>query len=153
MFAVTFTYPSKWRLYRPVGDTGSFTTVFAYLGNIPLSDPCTRTPSSRSCAPFPFFSIPARIVVVRWSEDGFPVWTLRQAKGRSVRIAGRPAKLDIEHRRADYCPSNTSESIDATITRTVPGDWFEMVACLSGPNLGMRQAQILAMLRSVRIAG
>jgi hypothetical protein len=152
LFAITFTYPSHWRLYRPVGDASSFTTVFAYLGNVPLSDPCTRTPSSRTCSPFSLSSIPSRTVLVRWSENGFPGWTLRQAKGRMVKIAGRPAKLDIEHRRADYCPINTSETIDATITRT-PGDWFEMVACLSGPNLGTRQAQVLAMLHSVQNAG
>jgi hypothetical protein len=39
------------------------------------------------------------------------------------------------------------------IPRPVPGNWYEMDACLRPPNLLHQAAQISAMLSTVQIAG
>jgi hypothetical protein len=84
--ALTFMYPSSWNVYRPAGYTFSFVSVFAYLGNVPLSDPCTHiasgTEASLSCNPFPMHALASGAIVARWGEIGCVV--PGQYKGRGI---------------------------------------------------------------------
>ena len=45
-----------------------------------------------------------------------------------------------------------TETITVKIPRNIAMNWYEMDVCLRGPGLSPRQAEISAMLRSVRMA-
>jgi hypothetical protein len=45
-----------------------------------------------------------------------------------------------------------TETITVVIPRAVPGNWYQMDACLRAPGLPRQEAEISAMLSSVRIS-
>jgi hypothetical protein len=87
-------------------------------------------------------------VMVRWSADGFPGFRLPEP---NATIGGRPA---LETKTSGgWCASlGGTETITVTIPRDIPDNSFQMQACLSAPNLPQQEAQISAMLSTVRIA-
>jgi hypothetical protein len=54
-------------------------------------------------------------------------------------------------RRVVRAPGGT-ETIAVMIPRDAPDNWFQMDACLRAPGLPQQEAQISAMLRTVRMA-
>jgi hypothetical protein len=89
-------------------------------------------------------------VLITWSENGSPVWNLkafRQSKGRLTTVGGRPAKIFIQ---TSSCGSiGANESIGLVIPNG-RFNWFEMDACIRGPDVGTTEAQVTAMLHTVR---
>lgn len=91
----------------------------------------------------------ARGVLVRWDIDGFPGFRLPKP---NATIDGRPA-LETKT-RGGWCASlGGTETILVIIPRDQPDNWYGLNACLSAPNLPQQEAQISAMLHTVRIAG
>ena len=66
-------------------------------------------------------------------------------------FAGRKA-TEIRTSGGWCAPMRATETITVIIPRATPGAWYQMGACLRAPGLPQQQAQISAMLRSVRIA-
>jgi hypothetical protein len=89
----------------------------------------------------------AKIRSARWDEDGFPAWHAPRA---NTRIGGRPATETVTVGR--WCQALGGSR---TITVIIPRDsdnWYEMDACLRGPGIPAEQAEITAMLKTVRFA-
>lgn len=145
---IVFTYPAGWHRLEPADWSSTFITVLVYVGNVPLSDPCMHTVDTLSCAPFPRVAMPPGGVLVQWNTSGTPLWTLNSARGTPTRIAGRPSKIRTITGRSLGCPPNTAETIQATISRPDPHNWYEMDACLAAP-VTHSQQQIFSMLRSI----
>jgi hypothetical protein len=99
-----------------------------------------------SCG-YPVDALKPRGVLVRWNADGFPFRRLPEA---NTTIAGRHA---IETRTSGgWCATLLgTETITVMIPRNAPGNWYQMDACLRGPGLAQREAEIAAMLSSVRM--
>jgi hypothetical protein len=86
-------------------------------------------------------------VLIRWTENGFPNW---HAPRSNTKIGGRPATETMTAGR--WCRTlGGSRTITAVIPQGARDNWYEMDACLRGPGLPAEQAEITAMLKTVRI--
>jgi hypothetical protein len=86
-------------------------------------------------------------VLIRWNENGFPNW---HAPRSNTKIGGRPATETMTAGR--WCRTlGGSQTITAVIPQSARDNWYEMDACLRGPGLPAEQAEITAMLKTVRI--
>ncbi|MGH3230097.1 MAG: hypothetical protein ACRDOA_16260 [Streptosporangiaceae bacterium] len=147
---LSFRYPATWHA-RTWNDVSSFTASIVYLSTGRQYNPCTITYSpgekSVTCTS-PVSTLPPGGVLVQWSADGFPGFRLPKP---DATIAGRPA---LETRTSGgWCASlGGTETITVTIPRDAPDNLYQMQACLSAPNLPQQEAQISAMLHTVRIA-
>jgi hypothetical protein len=51
-----------------------------------------------------------------------------------------------------WCASlGGTETITVKISRDTPGNWYQMDACLTAPNMPQQEAQLSALLRTVRV--
>jgi len=148
---LSFRYPATWQA-GTWNDVSSFTAPIVYLSIGRQHNPCTVTysPGEKSvmCA-YPVGTLPSGGVLVRWEADGFPNSHVPKP---NTFIDGRPA---LETKTSGgWCASlGGTETITVTIPRDTPDNWYQMDACLSAPNLLQQEAQISAMLHTVRIAG
>ena len=83
-----------------------------------------------------------------WSERGFPNWHMPKP---NATIGGRPA-VETKTGAGSCATLRAAESITVMIPRDVPDNWYQVDACLRGPGLAQQQAEIAAMLSTVRIA-
>ena len=147
---VAFRYPAAWRSRTWSDDVSSFTGSIVYLSTLRQHDPCSVTTSpgriTTVCGD-PVGKLPPGGVLVRWNADGFPNWNMPEA---NTAIGGRPA---TETRTSGgWCATlGGTETITIIIPRA-SDNWYQMDACLRGPDLAHDEAQISAMLGSVRIA-
>ena len=73
------------------------------------------------------------------------------ARSSAGRASRRPAVQTKT--RGGWCASlGATETITVLIPRDTPGNWYQLDACLRAPNLPHQEAQISAMLTTVRIA-
>jgi hypothetical protein len=155
-FSVTglaFRYPVSWQRSRTwTSGRPDFSTSIVYLSSTSrLRAPCVASTSpgriAQTCE-YPVRVLPPAGVLVRWSANGFSAWRMPTA---NTTIAGRQA---VEMRTSGgWCaPLRATETITVIIPRGTPGNWYQMDACLRAPGLPQQEAQILSMLRSVRIA-
>ena len=147
---LSFRYPATWHP-GTWNDVSSFTTLIVYLSTGPQHDPCTVTHNpgvtSVNCTD-PVGSLPPGGILVRWEAAGFPTFHLPKP---NTTIAGRPAVQTKT--RGGWCASlGATETITVLIPRDTPGNWYQLDACLRAPNLPQQEAQISAMLTTVRIA-
>jgi hypothetical protein len=147
---LAFRYPGIWRSGTWDDDVSSFSGLIVFLGTGKLHDPCQRTVGAQvtsvSCGD-PVSQVAPGGMLVRWDEDGFPTWHPPRA---NTRIGGRPATETVTAGR--WCQALGGSR---TITAVIPRDsdnWYEMDACLRGPGLPAEQAEITAMLKTVRLA-
>jgi hypothetical protein len=146
---VSFRFPASWTPYR-YEYLSTIRSVIVYLSNETLHDPCQ--PSGGSTCGQPIDRLGAGGVLVTWTENGSPAWnfkTFKQSEGRPVTIGGRPAKLLAE------TSGRTCGSIDADelIEVVIPNgryNWYEMGACIRGPDVTTAEAQVKAMLHTVQ---
>lgn len=150
---LSFDYLGAWRDATFVM-VSSFSTVLVYLSTAPLSDPCDRTPDSIACVRSAVSALGPDGILVEWSRRAWIGWTFDPAKGRPMKVAGRPATLE------QFDPSQACRAIGGgrelvvTIDDPIPDqNWTEMRACLRGPSLDGLQAQIEAMLATVTWKG
>jgi hypothetical protein len=148
---LAFRYPASWRSGTWRTDDSRLSALIIYLSTSRLEGPCTiRTSPGRiaeTCV-FPIAVLPPGGVLVRWSANGVPAWRLPKA---NTTVAGRKA---VETRTGGgWCATlGGTETITVMIPRAAAGNWYQMDACLRGPGLADQEAEISAMLGSVRIA-
>jgi len=148
---LSFRYPATWQRQSWSGDVASFAAPIVSLSSGPLRNPCTVTTSlgarTVTCA-YPVGHLPPGGVLVRWDLDGFPGFRLTKP---NATIGGRPA---LETKTSGgWCASlGGAETISVIIPRDQPDNWYGLNACLSAPNLPQQEAQISAMLATVRVA-
>jgi hypothetical protein len=145
---IAFRYPAKWQAYHYEVMT-TFSTFFAYLGSSNVQNWCVQSIGSTAC-PSIDRPMPRSAIVVGWSANSFPEWTLSTAKGRRITVDGRPAKLRVGSNPIGDCPANTQQSIDLTIAATVPDTSYDMAACIRGPGVKGFTAHVMTMIRSAR---
>jgi hypothetical protein len=147
---LAFRYPGIWRSGTWNDDVSSFSGLIVFLGTGRLRDPCVRTVNAQvtsvSCGD-PVSQVTPGGVLVRWDEDGFPTWHAPRA---NTRIGGRPATETVTAGR--WCQAlGGTRAITVVIPDNSASSWYEMDACLRGPGLPAEQAEITAMLKTVRL--
>jgi len=120
---LSFRYPATWQRQTWSGDEASFATPIVILSG--------------------------GGVLVSWDADGFPISHLPTP---NTTIGGHSA-VETTTSGGAWCASlGGTETITVMIPRAVPDNWYQMDACLRGPDLTQQDAQISSMLSSVRLA-
>ncbi len=128
----------------------TFSTSLVYLSNQPMA--CGQPASSHSCDSWPVRALDPGGIVLRWSANGFPGWTLAQASGRAVTVDGRAAKIST-HRTV--CPRSlgADHQISVVISRKTVNNWYELDGCFRDPGATTALAEVRALLDTVGISG
>jgi hypothetical protein len=152
---LSFVHPMAWRETRYSMMT-SFSDLVVYLSNRPLHAPCTTTRTggnlTTTCAR-PLAKLGPGGVLVSWSDIGFPSIGPFPAHPNTT-IGGRRAEVEIARPGDGPCTGlGQDESITADIARPVADNYYEMVACLRGPNLARSETLVRRMLASTRVTG
>jgi hypothetical protein len=148
---LSFRYPATWQRQSWSGDVASFATPIVSLSSGPLRNPCTVTTSlgarTVTCA-YPVGHLPPGGVLVSWDAVGFPTTHLPTP---NTTIGGRPA-VETTATGGAWCASlGGTETITVMIPRPMPDNWYQLDACLRGPDLAQQEAQVSAMLDTVGI--
>jgi hypothetical protein len=142
---VRFDYPSCWTPVHNV-EVSTMSSSLVDLSNEAMQDPCTTTASSTACG-WPLTKLAAEGVLVRWSSNGFPGWSLQQAPGTSLTVGGLPAREQVS--QPGNCGSiGADETIAVEVARTVPSNYYAMTACLRGPDQTQAASQVQQILAS-----
>jgi hypothetical protein len=137
--------PAAWRWHS------TFTSVVTYLSTQPMRDPCTRVGSSTTCAT-PVTVLKPAAVLVTWSRNATPGWSLVKQPGRKALLAGRSGRILIA--RPGTCSYlHAEETVTAQIALGQKGGSVQMLACLRGPSLALNERRVLAMLQTLRVSG
>jgi len=148
-----FTHPAAWTPHK-YEVVSSFSSAIVYLSNQPLHQPCTRSRVAAgtmiSCG-LPLDRLVPGGVLVEWSSNGFPGWTLDRAPGARQQLAGRPGRLAVE--RPGGCKDHgAEETITASIPRRSPAhNWYQLRACLRGPALDEHDRAVRQLLASTTL--
>ena len=153
-----FDYPAKWRAFN-YDNTSSFSSVLVYLSTQQLHDPCTRSLGVnagglyiRTTCDQPLDHLNSGGILVTWTTNGFPGWTIDKEKGSRTTIGGRAAVMGSD-KPGECAQVGGDETITAAIQRDAPNNYYRMVACLSGSNRAATERAVNAMLQSVTIGG
>jgi hypothetical protein len=144
--ALRFDYPSSWRAAVLAADT-TFSTGLVFLSH--EADPRCAAVYGITVS-IPRCGLGPDGVLVEWSFDGFPGWTLAREPGQPVLVDGRPGKESFVP-ASRYCASGTEEGVILVVARTFPDNYYEMDACLRGPELGREASEIQAMIASTKV--
>jgi len=148
---LSFRYPATWRSVTPRSRVSDFPALIVYLSTSRLSGTCVASirpgRTAETCSS-PIRVLPPGGVLVSWNANDLPNRRMPKA---TTTVAGRAA---VESKaRAGWCAVlGGTETITVMIPRALPGTWYQMDACLRGPGLPGQEAQISAMLNSVRIS-
>ena len=148
---LSFRYPAAWRSVTPRAGLSDFPGLIVYLSTSRLSGTCVASASPGRIAEtcdYPIRVLPPGGVLVRWNANSLPNWRMPKA---TTTVAGRRA---VETRtRGGWCAVlGATETITVMIPRAGPGKWYQMDACLRAPGLPQQEAEISAMLSSVRVS-
>lgn len=146
---LAFGYPAQWMRYSFPDGPSTFSVPILYLSTDRLHDPCTVTGGNTDCTE-PIGRLSAGGVLIAWSADGAPGWTLARLTGTSTTIATRPAKVRTEV-PGDCVGVGGQVSITAYIDSGDAEHWYEMDACVNGPNAVAGQRQVMAMLATLQV--
>jgi hypothetical protein len=143
---LTFNYPATWRS----GTWRDITPLFELIVDLSTStmrNPCTETAGGGSCG-YPMGELAPGGVLVSWNAYSNPVWHL--PKPNTV-VAGR--KAAETRTRGGWCATlRGSQAITVLVPRTGTGNWYQMDACLRGPDIAQHETELSSMLKSVRIS-
>ena len=148
---LSFRYPAAWRSMTPRSRLSDSPALIVYLSTSRLSGTCVASVrpgrTAETCSD-PIRVLPPGGVLVSWNANDLPNRPMPKA---TTTVAGRAA---VESKaQAGWCTVlDGTETITVMIPRTRPGTWYQMDACLRGPGLPGQEAQISAMLNSVRIS-
>jgi hypothetical protein len=143
--ATAIRYPAGWQVAH-YDVPNSFYQSIAFIGPEPLPDPCTRAVNTITCASWPPIRLPANGVVVGLWSDGFPGWTFDPNVGRPADVGGHPATVEVLP-ADDACRSiGGDERMVVTIPMPVQWDWWEVDACLRGPDHAANETIVRALL-------
>lgn len=143
-----FEHPACWATvhYR---ETSSSSSSLVDLSNQQMHNPCKQVfrPKTGIVCTWPLGRMKARGVLVMWSTNGSPGWTLAKAPGRSITVGGREAHEQVA--RPGLCSSiGGQESISVDIAAASTSNYDAMTACLRGPGLTQTVAEVNRMLSS-----
>jgi hypothetical protein len=177
-WGMSFRYPRAWHSFVPPWRPGiEWPTALAFESTEPMRNTCPfRTDSNGvGSGGFPCGQAPVRRirpggVLVTWTTSGSGTNNLSQAPGRPAKIAGQEARLFAGRAEASVQAVGTAGNagwspviarpscailgaswvIEATIN-IGPGSVDQMLACIRSPGTSRSIAQVLAMLRSLRL--
>lgn len=147
---LSFNFPASWTPHRYEW-LSTMRSVIVYLSNEALHDPCQSSGSPTTCGQ-PIDRLGPDGVLVTWTENGNPAWnfkTFRQGEGRRTTVGGRPARVLVKTSVRTCGPIHADESIEVVIPNG-RYNWYEMDACIQGPDVATAEAQVRAMLRTVQ---
>lgn len=149
--SLSFTHPARWQqaTFDVIPSTHFQWLVF--LSTDDVHNPCTRTGNTQSCNGYAVDSLRPNGVLINWSRWGSPGWELDPSVGPVIDVGGRRATVDRRPIGPGCLAIGGADEIFVQVER--PGakwNWFEMTACVSGPDLAAVGEQIDAMLASVR---
>ena len=148
---LSFRYPASWRSVTPRAGLSDFPALIVYLSTSRLTSVCVAGSgpgrTAETCA-YPIRVLPPGGVLVRWNANGLPSWRMPKA---NTTVAGRGA-VEAKTRGGWCAVLGAAETITVMIPRAAPGNWYQMDACLRAPGLAQQEAEISAMLTSVRIS-
>jgi hypothetical protein len=148
---LTFEYPASWRSHAWTADVSSFSALIDDLSTSELRNPCTvthRPGVTTSTCGLPVRALAPGGILVEWSDIGSPVWHLPKT---NLMVGGHQASERITS--GGWCTTmlGGTTTIEVMIARTQPANFYGMTACLRGPGISGLEAEISAMLKSVRI--
>jgi hypothetical protein len=148
---LTFEYPASWRSHAWTADVSSFSALIDDLSTSELRNPCTvthRPGVTTSTCGLPVRALAPGGILVEWSDIGSPVWHLPKT---NLMVGGHQASERITG--GGWCTTmlGGTTTIEVMIARTQPANFYGMTACLRGPGISGLEAEISAMLKSVRI--
>jgi hypothetical protein len=147
---VGFDYPGSWHAAQ-FDQVSSFSSVLVYLSTEQPSDPCDRTASSVACTRSSVTHLGPNGVLITWTHWGLLGRTFDPTRGRSLTVGGRTATLEQSDASGSCLGIGGARQILVTVPiPDVIDNWIEVEACVAGPDPSAAQAQIEAMLASVR---
>jgi len=150
---LTFSYPSDWQAATWNDDISLNSWMIVALSTTAQQDPCDSSLTiggtrMKLICEQPVLQLPPGRMLVTWTEHGFRNW---HKPVMTTSVSGRPASET--HAMESWCKQlGGTETITVVIPRSLVNNWYQMDACLRGPGLTGAEAQITAMLGSVRIA-
>jgi hypothetical protein len=140
----TLTFPSEWQSLRSPVWTGDRYAV-AVLGPGPLSNCANWT----TCGTWPKGVLsPNGLVLSIWSRN-LEGWRLETADGAPITIAGQAAKLAVGPADSGCSAIGGEETMTAVVTGAFgPPNFYEIDACLRGPDLATNERVVRNMLAS-----
>lgn len=146
-----FRYPGCWTAVSYT-EVSSFSSSIVYLSDQTTHPPCHAIANGTSCG-WPVDKLAAGHVLVQWSTNGFPGWTLSKAPGSSTTVGGRQAREDVS--KPGQCSFiGADETISAAVTRPAAADnWYGMTACLRNPGDTQAMTEVQQMLSTVTFTG
>lgn len=146
---LAFDYPATWRSATFLV-VSSFSSDLVYLSTAALSDPCDRTANMTACVRLAATALESNGLLISWRARAWIGWTFDPTKGRALAVGGRQATLEVSA-LSDACRGiGGVREVVVTIPRPAAGNWMEMDACLAGPDPALAEAQVEAMLSTVR---
>jgi hypothetical protein len=147
--SLQFSYPSTW-YERSYTVESSFADFLAFLSNQTMHNPCRTLGDSETVCREPIRKLDANGVLVYWLLGGELGFRFSKQPGRHQVIGGLPSKVDTAFPGA--CSSiGADETITALASRG-RDNYYELQACIRGPNLRYSTAQVMALLRSTTFA-
>lgn len=149
---LSFTYPAGWRARR-YQENSSFSSLIVDLSNQRLHAPCVtrhgRSNTTITCRE-PLEHLQRGSILVSWTTNGFPGWSLRHAPGSQLRVGGREAKLEVT---SNSCGIGADEMMQVVIAMPASADnWYQLDACIRAPNPASSEREVRQLLRTVRFA-
>jgi hypothetical protein len=149
---VSFAYPATWHAHS-YAVPSNFSTWIVSLSPQTLHRPCTTrhgTNNTTITCHQAIDHLQPDSVLTNWSTHTWLGWSFRRAQGTPLRVGGRAAKLDVMH---DSCGIGADEMIDVVIA--IPGraegdSWYELDACIRGPDTSKSEREVRQLLRTVR---
>lgn len=119
----------------------------AIISTQPVRDPCTRAESSFSCESFVRHLEPRDIIAYETLGGGMRMWS-DASEGIHTTIAGREARIRSEF--PGGCDLIGGEqTVNIWIRDGERGDWYAvLIACLRGPDLPAREAELMELLQA-----
>jgi hypothetical protein len=147
---VRFVHPSCWATAHFPEPPEAFSTPLVDLSNQAMHGPCTTIPSTPggSVCGRPVTSLAPGGILVLWTSDGHPGWSLDTEPGSSLTVGGRPAR-EVVTGPGEVCrPVGADRSITVVVSSTPSDDFYTMTACLKGPGLSRLVSEVRAMVAS-----
>lgn len=147
---LNFRYSGCWTAVTYYEES-SFSETVVYLSDQSTHQPCHETANGRTCG-WPVGKLDPGHILVQWSANGFPRWTLNEAPGSPTTVGGQPAHAEVS--RPGQCSSMGADAtISVTIARATPDNWYGMTACLLDPGDTQAAAAVQQMLSTVTYTG
>jgi hypothetical protein len=145
---LSFRHPANWKAYPFRWSGALHFQPMLYVSTQAVRDPCQTSGNSTVCK-WPVRRLQPDGVLIAWENRGFPGWSLRTQRGKSIRIDGRSAKRS-EARPGACAAIGGDLTIEVAIARPMASNWTEATACVRGPHLAANERRIDSLLASTR---